>query len=116
MKKLFIALTLVILGTTAFSQSYKAWDEHDVVRFYEKVELASYSLDEDGEEINEVYVPTKVKDGVYEVEVRKISSKLYQIVGTSIYMYFRYSPYLHTYDDGILEVSYSSGTFYENPD
>jgi len=81
----------------------------------EKIDLDSYTLDEDGEEIDEIYVPTKVEDGVYEVEVYKISSKLYRIQGTNIYMYFRYSPYLYSYDEGVLEVSYNSGTFYEEP-
>ena len=114
LKKLIVSV-LFFFPLISFSQSYEDWDEHDVIRFYKKIELDSYSLDEDGEEIDEIYVPTKVDDGLYEVEVYKVSSKLYQIRETNIYMLFRYSPYLYNYDEGVLEVSYNSGTFYEKP-
>lgn len=113
-KKLILSI-LFFFPLLSFSQSYKDWDEHDVIQFYKKIELDSYSLDKNGEEIDEIYVPTKVDDGLYEVEVYKVSSKLYQIRETNIYMFFRYSPYLYNYDEGVLEVSYNSGTFYEKP-
>ena len=115
MNKTLLLCLLFVFPFVVLGQTYKEWDDHDVVRFYEKIDLDSYTLDEDGEEIDEIYVPTKVEDGVYEVEVYKISSKLYRIQGTNIYMYFRYSPYLYSYDEGVLEVSYNSGTFYEEP-
>lgn len=115
MKRKLILLLTIAIPSLVFCQSYRDWDEHDIVRFYKKFDLEYYTLDEEGEEIAEIYVPTKIDDGTYEVEVRKVSSKLYQIYGTNIYMYFRYSPYLYDYDEGILEVSYSSGTFYEEP-
>ncbi len=115
MKRNLILLLIIAFPSVVFSQSYKDWDDHDVVRFYKKIDLDYNTLDEDGEEIDEIYVPTKIEDGTFEVEVRKVSSKLYQIYGTNIYMYFRYSPYLYNYDEGILEVSYNSGTFYEEP-
>lgn len=113
--RILLTLAMVLFPQLIFSQSYEDWDEHDVARFYKKIELDSYTLDEDGEEIDEIYVPTKVEDGLYEVEVYKISSQLYQIRGTGIYMLFRYLPYLYNYDEGVLEVSYNSGTFYEKP-
>ncbi|MEQ8926074.1 MAG: hypothetical protein RLO81_09700 [Fulvivirga sp.] len=103
------------LSTISYSQSYKDWDEHDVIRFYKKIDLEYYTLDEDGEEIDEIYVPTKVESGTYEVEVYKVSSNLYKINGTEIYMFFRYSPYLYSYDEGILEVNYNLGIFFEQP-
>ena len=106
---------LMVIPIVSSGQTFREWDDHDVIRFYEKLELDSYTLDEDGEEIDEVYIPTKIDDGLYEVEVYKISSKLYRIQGTNIYMFFRYSPYLYSYDEGILEVSYYSSTFYEKP-
>lgn len=114
MKK-YIFLVFVIIGVSysMYGQYYKDWTDHEIIRFYEKVELDSYSLNEDGDEISSIYTPTKVNDGVYEVELRKISYKLYQIIGTNIYMYFRYPPHLYNYDEGILDVSYSEGIFYE---
>lgn len=115
MERILVLAFFLSISLLSFGQSYEDWDEHDVVRFYEKIELKSNTLDSEGEEIEEIYVPTKVEDGVYEVEVYKISSKLYQIRNTNIYMYFRYSPYLYNYDEGILKVYYNSGTFYEKP-
>lgn len=104
-----------ILPMLAQAQNFLDWDQHDVSRFYEKIDLDYNTLDDEGEEIDAIYVPTKIDDGLYEVEVYKVSSKLYQVRGTSIYMYFRYSPYLYNYDEGVLSVSYGSGTFYEEP-
>lgn len=99
-----------------YSQSYKDWDKNDIVRFYKKIELPDNSLDSDEDELNrEIYVPTNVKNGTYEVELSKVYSKLYQLKGTDIYIFFRYSPYYYTSDEGILEVSYNSGTFYKKP-
>jgi hypothetical protein len=118
--RILLLIFLVSLSTTSFGQQYKEWDEHDVVKFYEKKEISlEYnSLDENGDDIydNDItyYIPTKVKDGVYEIEVYdKVSSKLWQIKGTNTYMKFRYNPYLYKWDEGILEVSYNSGTFYK---
>lgn len=119
-RELLFIVSFVILSFNLFAQQYKEWDDHDVVRFYEKKEitLESNSLDEDGNDIYDrtitYFVPTKVKDGIYEVEVsEKVSSNLWQIKGTNIYMYFRFNPFLFRFDEGVLEVSYSSGTFYE---
>jgi len=115
MKTALTIFLLILSFQLANAQSYKEWDVHDVIRFYKKVDLEFNSLDSEGEDIDEVYVPTKVEDGTYKVEVYKVSSKLYRITGTDVYMFFRYSPYLYSYDEGVLEVSYSSGTFYEQP-
>jgi hypothetical protein len=95
--------------------NWENWAQHDIARLYEKVELDSYSIDKDGNEINEVFVPTKIDNGTYKVEVYKISSKFYQVKGTNIYMYFRYAPYMYNYDKGVLDVSYSSAIFYKKP-
>jgi hypothetical protein len=119
-KKLFLTVCLFCFSVYLVAQQYKQWESHDVIRFYEKKEITMdyNSLDKDGNDISDrtiiYFVPTKLKDGVYEVEVyEKVSSKLWQIKGTNIYMYFRYTPYLYKFDEGILEVSYSSGTFYK---
>ena len=115
MKILMVFAFLVFLPFIGFGQYYKSWDNHEVVRFYEKIDLDSYTIDNEGEEIEEIYIPTKIKDDIYEVEVYKLSSKLYKIQGTNIYMYFRYPPYMYSYDNGIVVVSYNSGTFYKKP-
>ena len=118
--RITLPLLLLIISTSIYGQSYKEWDQHDVVKFYAKkvFELDYDWLDENGEDIynGEIvyYVPTRIDDGVYEVEVAdNPSSSLWQISGTNIYMKFRYTPYLYRWDEGILEVSYGSGIFYE---
>jgi hypothetical protein len=117
---IILPLIFFIVSNSTFGQSYKEWDKHDVVKFYAKkvFELDYDWLDENGDDIynREIvyYAPTRVDDGVYEVEVGdNPSSSLWQIKGTNIYMKFRYIPYLYRWDEGILEVSYGSGVFYE---
>jgi len=118
--KFFIIFCLMFAVKTSFGQQYKDWEEHDVIKFYEKkeIDLDYDTLDEDGEEIYNsnliFYVPTQIKSGLYEIEVYdKVSSTLWQIKGTNTYMKFRYTPYLYRYDEGVLDVSYGSGTFYK---
>jgi hypothetical protein len=112
---IFYISVFILFPIFALSQTYEDWDDHDVTRFYEKIDLPSDALDKEGESIDEVYVPTTVEDGTYEIEVYKVSSKLYQIRETNIYMYFTFTPFLFSFDKGILKVSYNSGTFYEEP-
>ena len=112
---LLITVMAFCAPLNVFAQDYREWEEHDTKRFYQKIDLESYTLDDEGNEIDEVYVPTKLEDGVYEVTVKKISSKLYQVQGTDLCILFQFNPFLFTHDDGILVVSYGSGTFYEEP-
>ncbi len=122
MKQVLYIIFFTFFSTGISAQDYKEWDHHDITSYYEKKEITlDYnSLDKDGNELYNrtiiYFVPTKIKDGVYEVEVNdKISSKLWQIKGTNTYILFRYNPYLYKYDEGILEVSYSYGIFYKKP-
>lgn len=116
MKKFLLLCLLSAFPFIVFSQSYLDWSSHEVVRFYEKIHLDSYTIDKDGEVLDEIYVPIMVEVGVYDIEVYKISSKLYRIEGTEIYMYFRFPPILMNYDKGVLEIYYNNyGTFYEDP-
>lgn len=114
--KWIVVLIMGVLPLPGYSQtSYEDWEDHDVIKFYGKIDLEYNTLSEEGEDISIIYVPSKIDDGTYEVEVYKVSNKLYQIRGTNIYMLFRYSPYLYNYDEGVLSVSYNSGTFYKKP-
>lgn len=108
-------ITILLIPIFHFSQEYKKWEQNDIKKFYSKQDLPYDSLDKEGEEIKEVYVPTNLKNGTYKVELLKISSKIYQLRGTNIYILFRYSPYYYSYDEGVLVVSYNSGTFYKKP-
>lgn len=105
---------LLFVGTILSSYTLDAQEEHDVVAVYEKVDLDYGTLDEEGEEISFVLIKTSLKSGRYSIEIGdKINSYLYNVKGSNLYLKFRYSPYLYRYDEGVLEWSYNSGTFYK---
>ena len=80
-----------------------------------KQDLASGSLDEDGDEIEYVYSKTEIKPGTYEISISSKSNDFYKIEGTDYYVRFT-SYYGYSYaQEGILEVNYYGGTFYEKP-
>ncbi len=115
MKAAFLILAAIMLSAVGFCQDYTSWSEHEVKRFYTKLDVSD-AIDMEGEEIEEVFVPVSPKAGTYNAEVTKVSSKVYGIRGTDFFMLFRYSPYLSTYDEGVVVVdAYGSGTFYEKP-
>ena len=138
LKKIVIIGIVLLISSATNAQDYKEWDSHDIVRFYEKKQVSlakneyidlDYSvLNENGESFSgnrinyddtsygqlTYFTPTKVKDGIYEIEVyEKISSKLWQIKGTNIYMLFRFNPFLFKWDEGVLDSS--NKTFYKKP-
>ena len=123
MKKLQLINVLLLLFIPLSAQEYRNWDSHDVIRFYEKkeVSLGYNSLDQNGDPISNqnliYFVPVNIKAGIYDIEVyEKISSKLWKIKSSNIYVYFRYNPYLYKFDEGVLVVdNYSGGTFYKKP-
>jgi len=119
MKSLFIILPLLFsLQLTTYSQTYKDWEDEDVEEFYEKVTVKNGTLGEDGRKISFVFVPTTIKQGVYEVEIADFKNDLYEIKGTDYYVKFRgYYGYAGYGDEGVLVVGSStwSSTFYKKP-
>ncbi len=138
LKKLIIIGIVLVISSATNAQEYKKWESHDIVRFYEKKEITlkkneyidlDYNvLNEDGETFSEnridyddtsygqltYFTPTKVKSGLFEIEVNeKISSKLWGIRGVNIYILFRFNPFLWKWDEGILDTS--NKTFYKKP-
>jgi len=100
------------------AQSYEDWDDYDIQEFYVKKDLKPGALDEDGNEISFVFLPTEIKQGTYEVEIADYSSDLYEIKGTGYYCKFRgYYGYAGYGEEGILIVESStySSTFYKKP-
>lgn len=94
-----------------YTQEYKNWSKHSYIRFFEKKKIIvpSGSLDNFGNTIysGEIiyFSPTYISDGIYEIAVgNKISSELYEISGSNIYMQFSIPPVLLYYQKGILEV------------
>lgn len=109
--------SLLICLLSFHINSVEAQEEHDVVAVYEKIDLDYGTLDENGEEISFILVKTNLKNGMYSIEIGdKINSTIYGVRGSDLYLEFRYSPYLYRFDEGVLEWSYGSGTFYEEED
>ena len=92
--------------------AYKKWD-HEDFKFAKLIEgKEEYSEEEDD------YEEIRQRSGVYAVEVKKNSSKIYRIKGTDIYMMFRYSFYMYSGDEGVIECDGYSGynnIFYLKP-
>lgn len=119
MKNIFTILIILSSAQFSFCQAYKEWDSYTGEGLFKKLELPYGSLDQYGNQIYSggIYTPTTIKQGVYEVELKKDSSSdLFLIKGTEIYIKFRSSkPYSSS--EGILEVgSYGRCEFYEKED
>lgn len=115
--KLLITI-LLILPYTAIAQNYwEEWDSDEINQLYERRDLPSGTLCEEGEEIDYVLIETDLEEGVYEVEITDDEGDLYYIKGTDYYLTFRgYHGYAGYGEDGILEInSYGGGYFYEEP-
>jgi hypothetical protein len=115
---LFCLSFLLALQVTAYAQTYKNWEDEDVDEFYEKQDVKYGSLDEDGEETSFIFIPTTIKQGVYNVEIADYKNNLYEIKGTDYYVKFRgYYGYAGYGDEGVLVVGSSaySSTFYKKP-
>lgn len=117
MKNLLI-LFLVLASTTSYAQSLEDLDDYSIEKVYKKIDLDYGTLDQDGNEVDEIYVVTEfdVERGKYEVELTDGQGDLYEIIDTGYYVtfdyYFGYAGYRQ---ECILEVTggYSPGTIYK---
>ncbi|MFC3414771.1 hypothetical protein [Algoriphagus hitonicola] len=111
--RVIIAILILITPTISYSQDY---EEHDVEEFYKKIELESGTLDEDGDEIDFIFVETELDQGQYEIEITDGPGDLYEIKGTDYFIKFKfYYGYAGYGEEGILDVGTSawSSTFYK---
>jgi hypothetical protein len=114
--KIVLLFVGLFISVKSYCQDYTSWEEHDIIRFYKIIQLEDGTIDEEGEEIESVFIPTKPKSGAYTVEVNKLSSKIYHIKGSDVYIYFQYPPYLYNGDEGVVVIDgYGGGKFYEEP-
>ena len=112
--KILTTFIFVTLFSISFSQD--EYEEHDIDEFYKKIELDYGTLDEDGNEIDFVFVKTDLEQGKYEIEITDGPGDLYEIKGTDYFIKFKfYYGYASYADEGILVVGTSawSSTFYE---
>jgi len=72
---------------------------------YAKVQLDSGTLDEEGDEIDHIYVESSLKPGRYEIEIADGPGDLYEIKGTKYFLKFQgYYGYAGYGQEGILIV------------
>lgn len=107
---------------------YENWETEDIEGFYVKLddcksdEQAEYISNQyyRGEYIEEgwdYYAKTSVNSGIYEVELgERVNNKMFKIKNTDYYIRFKWSTSLWKWDEGVMDVWNSKGTFYIKPD
>lgn len=84
-------------------------EEFYIDEIYEKVDLESGTLDEDGDDISFVFQPTNLKIGEYNVKITDGPGDLYEVVGTDYFLSFRSNyGYAGYGDEGVLIVTANS--------
>jgi hypothetical protein len=113
LKTVIATAALVIPALASLSQNF---EEYDIEQFYQKIDLESGTLDQDGQPIDFIFVETELKQGQYEIEIADGPDDLYEIKGTDYYLKFKfYYGYAGYGEEGILDVGTSawSSTFYK---
>ena len=87
---------------------------YTVDEFYKKVELDRGTLDEDGDEIEYIYVKTELDNGDYKIDLTDGDGDLYEVKDTNIFIKFNgYFGYAGYSTECILKVEYYSSTVYK---
>ena len=88
-------------------------ESYTIYKIYEKIELdkGSKVIDSWGnvEDAKAVLVPTEIDRGRYSVEITRISSNLYQICGTSLYIETKYCYEYATREEVLLNITSTYG-------
>lgn len=115
MKQLLVLVFFLSFSAQVNAQSYLDWYSYNVDQFYEKIDLDYGTLDEDGDDIDHIYVRANLEQGTYKVEISDETGDLYYLEGTDYYIEFT-SYYGYAYrDEGILEINgYGGATFYKD--
>lgn len=109
-----ITILLILISITSYGQNLEDLDSYDVDEFYKKIELDDDTLDEDGDEIEYIYVKTEVDSGEYKIELSDADGDLYEIKGTDLYVTFRgYFGYAGYSTECLMKVDYYSATVYK---
>jgi len=118
MKKILVLLLATIAFQNLVAQDYSNWSSYQIEEFYAKKELPDNTLNESGQEIRFVFVPTTLDKGTYAIQITDADGDFYKIKDTEIYLKFRlYFGYAGYGQEGIIEVGYSSYNtkFYKKP-
>jgi len=114
MSKLIFNITFLLTAVFSYGQNLDELDNYSVEEFYKKVDLDYGTLDDQGEEIDYIYVKTEVDEGDYKIELSDADGDLYEIRNTDLYVkfsgYFGYAGYS---TECIMKVDYYSATVYK---
>tara|TARA_R110002096_G_scaffold364728_1_gene557841 strand:+ start:429 stop:779 length:351 start_codon:yes stop_codon:yes gene_type:complete len=114
MRKILLLLPLITFSAISYSQNLDDLDSYTVDEFYKKVELDRGTLDEDGNEIEYIYVKTKVDKGDYKIDLTDGDGDLYEVKDTNIYIKFNgYFGYAGYSKECIMKVDYYSAKVYK---
>ena len=118
--KNFFLIFIFLISTITTAQSLDNLDDYDVDAFYKKKELDDDTLDEDGNEIEFIFVKTEtdLTNGKYEVKLADGPGDLYEIKNTEFFVKLKgYYGYAGLSDNCILEITGSyfnkKGTIYK---
>lgn len=105
-----ISIPLFISATPRYSHDTETYT---IYKIYEKIELDNGSkvIDSWGnvEDAKAVLVPTEIDRGRYSVEITRISSNLYQICGTSLFIETKYCYEYATREEVLLNITSTFG-------
>ena len=112
LKILVLALCLPLF-ISAIPKDSQETETYTICKIYEKIELdrGSKVIDSWGnvEDAQAVLVPTEIDRGRYDVEITRISSNLYQICGTSLYIETQYCYEYATREEVLLNITSTYG-------
>lgn len=117
MKRLIFLFSL-LFTFSAYAQSLSDLDSYRIDEVYAKKDVPYGTLDEDGDDIDHIFVRTDLDPGLYEIDLTDGEGDLYEVKGTNIYIefvgYFGYAGYS---TECYLEVNnYGGGTVYKRED
>ena len=114
MKQNFIIFIFFLFTYLSFGQNLEDLDSYTVDEFYKKVELDRGTLDEDGDEIEYIYVKTELDSGDYKIDLTDGDGDLHEVKDTNIFIKFNgYFGYAGYSTECILKVEYYSSTVYK---
>lgn len=117
--KVLLFISIIFLSATSISaQEWKDWERHDIKAFYIEIDEDDSENYYNAEEHDDRwFIPIKLKEDTYSIEIgEKLESKFYKINGTKYFVSFVFAPFLWKWDEGVLVVSGSRGTFYKKKD
>lgn len=108
---------------TSFHSVKTSGNECEIAEFYKSIDPDSdtkvLTKSGDLEEVELLFIPTKMEEGVFKVDLTRKESNLYKIEGTNYYIETRYCYEYATSEEAILKVEsnygYTKGKIIFNP-